>query len=295
MVFDLFGELSAIILPVFFMAAIGFYLHKTGQAFDTKVLTPLIVNFGTPALVVYALLNANLKISELGEMAAISLAMQAIFGIVGFILFRALKWDIRTYLPVTMLPNNGNLGLPLCFFAFGDAGMALGVAFFAVLPLSQFTIGQAIAAGHASLGKMFKNPMIWGLLFALAIIEMQIKLPPFVMNSLELAGSFTIPLMLVTLGISLSQLKIASLPRAAFIGIIRVFGGILVGFGFVWALDLEGVARGVVLIQSAMPSAVFNYLFANLYDNKPEEVAGVIVVSTCICFAALPILLPFIL
>ncbi|WP_420548532.1 AEC family transporter [Curvivirga sp.] len=294
MALGLFAELAAVIIPVLILACIGYYLQKTNQAFDTKALTPLIINFGTPALVVYALLNAEIRLSDLGEMAAISLLMQALFGVIGYVMFKSLGWNIRTYLPVTMLPNNGNLGLPLCLFAFGEEGMALGVAYFAILPLSQFTIGQAIAAGHANLTKLFKNPMIWGLALSLALIQLDISLPQWVMNSLELTGSFTIPLMLVTLGISLAKLHVRSLPRAALIGFIRVFGGIAAGFFFVWLFDLQGVARGVVLIQAAMPSAVFNYLFANLYDNQPEEVAGVIVVSTVICFITLPFLLPWV-
>lgn len=292
---EIFAELSAVILPVMILAAIGFYLHKTGQSFDSKQLTPLIVNFGTPCLVIHALLNVDIKFSDLGMMAAISIFMQALFGIIGYMMLKSLKWRIPTYLPVIMLPNNGNLGLPLCLFAFGQEGMALGVAYFAVLPLSQFTIGQAIAAGQANFGKVFKSPMIWGLLIAMILIEADIDLPDWTMNTMQLTGQFTIPLMLVTLGISLAQLKVRSLPRATFIGFFRVFGGIAAGFFVVWALDLDGVARGVVLIQSAMPSAVFNYLFANLYDNQPEEVAGVIVVSTLICFATLPFLLPWVL
>ncbi|WP_407923880.1 AEC family transporter, partial [Curvivirga aplysinae] len=52
--------------------------------------------------------------------------------------------------------------------------------------------------------------------------------------------------------------------------------------------DFEGDVRGIVLIQVAIPSAVFNYLFANLYDHQPEEVAGVIVVSSVICLITLP-------
>ena len=36
----------------------------------------------------------------------------------------------------------------------------------------------------------------------------------------------------------------------------------------------------MVLIESAMPVAVFNYLLAARYDRHPEEIAGAIVIST---------------
>ncbi len=61
------------------------------------------------------------------------------------------------------------------------------------------------------------------------------------------------------------------------------------------AFGLAGVARGVLILESAMPVAVFAYLFAARYDTQPGEVAGTVVVSTAISFATLPALLWFVL
>ncbi len=47
----------------------------------------------------------------------------------------------------------------------------------------------------------------------------------------------------------------------------------------------------MVIIQCAMPVAVFNYLFAQRFNRAPEEVAGLVVLSTLITFAALPLVL----
>ena len=57
----------------------------------------------------------------------------------------------------------------------------------------------------------------------------------------------------------------------------------------------SGPARGAVLVQSSMPSAVFNYLFAARYGNHPEEVAGVVFLSTVLSFVTLPLLMAFVL
>jgi predicted permease len=40
-----------------------------------------------------------------------------------------------------------------------------------------------------------------------------------------------------------------------------------------------------------MPAAVFNYLFARMYGNRPDEVAGVILVSTLMSVITLPLIL----
>jgi malate permease and related proteins len=54
---------------------------------------------------------------------------------------------------------------------------------------------------------------------------------------------------------------------------------------------LEGAARAALIQQSAMPVAVFNYLFALRWNNQPEEIAGIVVVSTLAAIVTTPILL----
>ena len=60
-------------------------------------------------------------------------------------------------------------------------------------------------------------------------------------------------------------------------------------------LGLKGVARGIMILQSAMPVAVFSYLFAVRYNRSPEEVAGTVVISTLLSFLTLPALLWYVL
>jgi predicted permease len=40
-----------------------------------------------------------------------------------------------------------------------------------------------------------------------------------------------------------------------------------------------------------MPAAVFNYLIAQRYEQRPEEVASVVMVSTLLAFGTLPLIL----
>ena len=67
--------------------------------------------------------------------------------------------------------------------------------------------------------------------------------------------------------------------------------GVAVGFGIAHLFGLEGAARAIVSLQSAMPVAVSSYLFAQQYKRRPEEVAGMVVVSTVVSFVTLPLLL----
>jgi hypothetical protein len=57
------------------------------------------------------------------------------------------------------------------------------------------------------------------------------------------------------------------------------------------ALGMSDTSRGVLVIQAAMPVAVFNYLFAQYFKREPEQVAGMVVLSTAASFLTLPLLL----
>ena len=102
-----------------------------------------------------------------------------------------------------------------------------------------------------------------------------------------------IPLMLVALGHALGSFRIARFGPSAALGVSRLVLGFAVGWLVTAAFSLEGTIRGVVIIESAMPVAVFCFLLAARYDRHPEDVAGAIVISTVLSLASLPALLLF--
>ena len=77
--------------------------------------------------------------------------------------------------------------------------------------------------------------------------------------------------------------------------VCRVLLGPLIAFALIYNLNLSGFAAGVLLIQSAMPSAVLNYLVASIYSPKKivDSVASTIVVSTLMSFISIPIVVFF--
>jgi predicted permease len=140
-------------------------------------------------------------------------------------------------------------------------------------------------------GDVVRMPIIWAIFAALLLLWTGWSLPPIVQRSLGLLGGITVPLMLMSLGYSLASLKITSWKRSMIFALARLIGGFAIGWGVAWLLGLDGLARGVIVIQSSMPPAVLNYLWAARYNNEPEEVAGVVVLSTFISLAFLPVFL----
>jgi hypothetical protein len=153
----------------------------------------------------------------------------------------------------------------------------------------------AISSGHLSLSMLARVPLLYALPPALAFMFTGAKPPAWLNATTELIGLMTIPLMLITLGVSLAKLAVASLPRSLGLSVLRLLLGFALGVGVAYLFRLEGAARGVLIVQSSMPVAVFNYLFAQRYRRAPEEVAGLVVISTAMSFLTLPMLLWFVL
>ena len=56
-------------------------------------------------------------------------------------------------------------------------------------------------------------------------------------------------------------------------------------------VSAQPIAEAVLVVQSAMPVAVFNYLMAVRANREPEQVANLVMCSTVLSFAWLPVVL----
>jgi len=285
------AEIVAIVVPVYACAAIGFLWVRSGRPFDTAFMSELVMFVGAPCLVFSSLVSQSIDPAVLADMlGAVVLSLFGLGAVAALVLHLA-GLPLRTYLAPMTFGNAGNMGLPLCYFAFGDAGLALGVCYFVVGALLHFTVGQAIWSGRASFGELFRSPLVWSVAFALAVLALDVTVPRWLLRTTTLLGDFTIPIMQLTLGVSLAGLRVAHVQRSLGLSALKILGGAAVGFGVGYGLGLEPLARGVLVLQCAMPVAVFNYMFAVRFDRSPTEVASVIVVSTLIALVTTPILI----
>lgn len=285
------AQLFDIIAPVLACAAIGFGWRKAGMPFDMAMVTQLVTNIATPALILSSLTKLTIDMASFGQMAlAMSLAL-ALFLALGWLGLRLAGLPAHTFLPAVALGNTGNLGLPLCLFAFGERGLALGIALFAVNSMAQFTLGQAITAGALSWGRLLRTPVIHALALALALMATKTTLPTWIANAVGVLGQMAIPLMLLALGVSLAGLGLGKIRLTAAVAAARLLLGMAVGLFLGEVLTLDAAERGTLVIQCAMPAAVFNYLWAQHYGRDAASVAGVVVVSTALAFLFLPLVL----
>jgi len=288
-------ELFNVIAPVFICAAIGFIWKHQGRPFDIKLISSLSVYIGTPCLAFYTLTSTNLDPDHFDEMALATVVTMVIFISLYGVILKMTGLSQRAFLPALTFANVGNMGLPLSLLAFGEQGLALAVTYYAVNVVIMFSFGIAVAAGAATWRELFKIPVIYAIGAAVVFLYTGMKPPIWIANTTRILGDLTIPLMLITLGVSLAGLGVKSLPRSTALSVLRLLSGFAVGWATAEFLGMEGAARGVLILQCTMPVAVFNYLFALQYGNQPEEVAGTVVISSVMSFLTLPLLLWYVM
>jgi malate permease and related proteins len=288
---DAFG----VIAPVLVVAAIGFGWRRAKLPYDSAFITTFAINVSSPCLVFSSLTRLHMSGAVMGDMALAAMACMGLAGLASVPILLAARLPLRVYLPAMSFPNAGNLGLPVCLFAFGEEGLSLAVLFFAMMSVSQFTLGPALAAGRFSLAQALRTPVIYAVGLAIMLQTIQVTPPVWVSNTTTLLGNCAVPLMLLSLGVALSGLRLTGALRALSMSALRLGLGFAIGWLVVSAMGLTGTMRGVVLVQSSMPVAVFNYLWALRYDNAPEEVAGMVLGSTLMAFLGLPVLLALVM
>ena len=283
-------RIAGVLAPAAIAVGAGWAWARWGTPLDSRAVTDLITRIGAPCLVFSGLVSVDLPLGDLLRMAVATLAALALFAGIAGVVLRLAGLPLPVFLNPMIFGNVGNLGLPLALFAFGPEGLALALCVFATVSIVHYTLGVALWSGRASLASLF-SPLSLATLLAAGALAFDLSPPRWLMDTTRLLGGFTVPLMLLMLGMAIAEMRVRELRRPAGLAVLRLSMGTAVGFGLAAAFGLEGTARGVFVLACSMPVAVFNHLMAQRYGRQPEEVAGAIVVSTLLAFAALPVLL----
>ena len=292
---ELYIKLIDVILPVFFVIGIGYYLGRKDPNFNTDFITTLAGNVGTPAMIFYTITSTGVTLETFIEFFTYALIIIGGFAAIGLIVLAIMRKDVVSELPPLILPNTGNMGIPICLFAYGTEGLGIASAIASVIILLHFTLGVLLAKKSFSLKILITNMPIYGIIAAVIVLYYDWDVPGFVVNTTFLLTYATIFLVLMSLGIALTKLKVVSWLNASILSGVRIIIGPIIGFAFIQYLNLSGIAAGVLLIQSAMPSAILTYLVGSMYSERRvvDNIASVIVTSTLMSFITIPFVVYF--
>jgi predicted permease len=279
-----------VLAPVVATASIGFVWQKTRSDFDRGFVGMLALNVAAPCLILSAFARPELELAAVGQVVLAASLMVALVALVVLPLLRWLGLAYSDFLQPLLFPNTGNLGLPLVFFALGDAGLVFALIFSNAIMAFHALIGVPVTSGQFSLKQLARNSMFVTFLGALALKALGWQLPVAVLNFCQMIGALVVPLMLMALGSSLASFKPAGGGLILGLSALRVGLGSLVGFAIAEALALPDPLYGAFVIQSGMPVAVLSYMMAAQHKRRPVEVAAMVLTSTAMAVALFPLI-----
>jgi len=188
-----------------------------------------------------------------------------------------------------MFNNCGNMGLPLALLAFGPGYFGAAVALFSVSNLLHFSLGARITSAHARTRVLLLSPLMIATALGFASAASGLRPPAMVFTGLKIMGDAMLPLMLFALGVRLTQLRRRDVPRGLLGAFARPLVGLAVALPLAWALGLEGTARAQLVLFSALPPAVMQFLLAERYGQEPERVAAMILLGNALALVFVPI------
>ncbi|WP_222915210.1 AEC family transporter [Natrinema sp. SYSU A 869] len=298
---DLVSIFGSAVGPIIAIAGVG-YVLATVKEIDPEPLNTAVVYVLAPALVFHSLAVTKLEAATLLRVT------------VGIAIFTAVMWGIAelagravgerepalsALILVAIFCNSGNLGIPVSDFAFGEVGRQTAVLFLSVQSVLMYTIGVYVAsrssgsAGLEGVRRVFYIPLAYAVIAALLARALDL-VPPAdaaAMETLQLVGDASIPLMLLILGVQLARADTASAVSRAWPATALKMGlAPVVGLGVALLVGFENptVAR-VFVLETAMPAAVTPLILVIEFAGSART-EGVLVseyVSTCVFLTTL--------
>ncbi|SHG96442.1 AEC family transporter [Halobaculum gomorrense] len=295
------------VLPIIAVAAVGFALGRASDI-DADPLNTVVVYVLAPALVLHSLATAAFSGGTIARMTvavtAYILGMIVIAEGVGRLLGEP-EPRLSALVLAATFPNSGNYGIPLSDFAFPAGGRAAAVLYLAIQSVLIYTVGVYVASraggggGLQGLRRVFTIPLVWAVPVALGARALGV-VPPAAgtaMQTLQLVGDSSIPVMLLILGIQLSRTDYgAALSQAATPSILKMVVAPAVAVAIAVAVGFQDdtVAR-VFVLESATPAAVTPLILVGAFADDldvggvsvSEYISTVILVTT---LASIPML-----
>ncbi|MEK6223488.1 MAG: AEC family transporter, partial [Thermodesulfobacteriales bacterium] len=174
-------------------------------------------------------------------------------------------------------------------------GFNIGILYMVSTTVLHYTVGISILNYEKSPLEIFKLPLIYSAVSGVLLSITEVQMPTSLFRAVDLLGEASIPTMIFALGYKLSEVKLNHVGRSFLFCSMRVLVGVMAGVLVVWLFKLEGIVAQVVILQSAMPPAVFNFVLAEKYNQDSKTVASIILAGTILSIITTPIILAFLM
>lgn len=289
------------IIEILLLFAIGRYSYWKGflRMEHIRHLTRLVIDVLFPMLIFYTLVSEfeRDRLHELWPLPLLGFGY-VLFGLLlGGILKRFLKSqdaDLRnTFQHLCAINNYGFLPILIVQQVWGTQAMANLFFIHLGTNLGVYTIGVGILGG-VNRQQMIKNmfsPVFYALLIGLTVnlLGGTPSIPQILLKTCQFAGTASIPLMLIIVGASLSQLKIRENVRdLLFLTFLRLLALPLLWIGLLLLVGLPQDLYHILLIIALMPVATTSSVFTYRFGGHPRFANQAVILTTLLSLATVP-------
>ncbi len=301
-------------IPVYIFFAIGYWLRRKGgiRPQDDGVIMQLAMDIGYPCLIFfnimkYMVLEADPAITRVAfSLQAIACGfLELLVGVfAAWLVACALRLRIgsglRTFTLSAGVQNYAFFVIPIIQMLFSAPGdPSMGVLFIHNMGCELFvwSVGVILMCGGAQnlrLNTFLRGPLLAvcaSLLIAWSGLGGYIALPP-IMKAAEMIGAVTTPICLILFGCSMFDLRAGFRwqPRLLSAGLMaRLLLAPALILLLAWVLPVDPLIKRIMVIQSAIPSAVIPVILAKRFGGIPELGTQVLLSTTLCSFLTLPL------
>lgn len=294
------------ILSIIVMVILGYLMRRWGilKAGDAQSLNKIVVNVAIPSMIFLAMYHADLSVlPSLTPIPLVCIMVAAITGGLAYVWTKIKRFPEKTrwsiIIPSAML-NSGFLGYPIALGVFGGDGLVRAIFYDmgSILVFIGFGIILLFIFGgryQDILKRALIFPPLWGIILGIAANYFAISLGFMADDVLNYLSGAAIPLIMISLGLSLEFKGIKEhFESAAMASFIRLIISPAIAFLIVLMVGLTGLERNVTIIQAAMPSAMLSMVLAINYDLDLKLTAACVFLSTILSLLTLPLVLALI-
>jgi len=290
-----------VVTPVFTLVLIG-YLAGSRLELDARTLSRSAYYLFIPAFTFNVISTADIELGLAAQITAYIITVHIACSLLAFSIAKLLRRSAEiaaAYLMVASFGNVGNFGLSIIEFGLGEAALVPATFYFLAISLSAFVICVGAASSVRGSGLMaivavLKTPALLSVIPAAFFLATPFSVPVPLVRITSLLGQAMIPVMLVALGVQLSNIK---RPRISFdVGVasaIRLIGGPVLAIMLASLFGIIGIERSAGILQAGMPAAVLTSIIAIEYDIVPDLVTTITLFSTVVSLFSLTILLSY--
>lgn len=287
-------RIVSIIFPLFAIVLAGWIYGRVKRP-DMGFANQLNMDVFVPALVFATLAGKSFDLVTYQALAVGGLLVVLGSGLLAWPLARLLGTEARTFVPPMMFNNSGNMGLPLAVLAFGEAALPAAVVLFLVENLLHFSLGAWMLDHHTRLSNIWRLPVVLAALGGLGVSLSGAELWPPLLTAIRMLGEISIPLLLFSLGVRLTDSSFRTWRIGAAGAVVRPVLGMLIAWVSARLLGLNDQHAGMLLVFGALPPAVLNYVFAERYRQEPEKVASIVLIGNLAALAFISLALAIVL